>query len=63
MGHITIIIDRKPPEGSALADEQADNDVTAHVEYRPSDAASEQEIAQDMRRLYRQVRNLGTDNS
>lgn len=61
MSHITIIIDRGPPPST---DAQHDDDtIRAHVEFTPPDAMSEAEVVQHVRKLYRQVRNLGTDNS
>lgn len=62
MSHITIIISRAPPSG--VADSNSDDEqVTARVVFTPPDAMTEQEVTTHVRRLYRQVRNLGTDNS
>jgi hypothetical protein len=57
MSHITIIISRAPPHGTDVQPD--DEQVTAEITFTPPDAMSEQEVAQNVRRLYRQIRNLG----
>jgi hypothetical protein len=55
MPHIGVIINRVPP---ATSDET--DTVTASVTYYPPHDATEQEVAQMVKHLYKQVKNLGT---
>ena len=59
MSHITIIIERVAPAGPAGAEITEANGTTARVVWSPPDAISDAEIGQAVRRLYKQVRELG----
>lgn len=64
MSHITIILNRAVPFGADVTSATPEDErVTASVSFTPPDAMSEADVAQHLRRLYRQVRNLGTDNT
>lgn len=63
MSHVVIIIDRAPPPSADVDTHPAEDQIIAHVEFTPPDAMSEADVVQHVRKLYRQVRNLGTDNS
>jgi hypothetical protein len=57
MSHITIIIGRAP-SGTVPHDEEEDR-CSAQVEYRVPHDATDVEVGQAVKRLYRQVKNLG----
>lgn len=63
MSHIVIIIDRAPPTGSEAEATMETPPVSARVTWTPPHDMSDAEVAQAVKRLYRQIRNLGTDNS
>lgn len=58
MSHITIIISKRAAT-SSMTEASAERITAAEVTYVPPDSATEQEIGQEVRRLVRQVRNLG----
>lgn len=61
MSHITVIINRAPPPPSstAVTAETADP-VTAYVTYVVPHEATDSEVGQMAKKLYRQVRDLGS---
>jgi hypothetical protein len=58
MPHITVIINRAPP---ATAEEQ--DGVSAAVSYTPAHDATPEQVAQDVKRIYKQVKNLGSEGT
>lgn len=61
MSHITIIINRAAQEPSATASSTPDSGVTfASVSYVPPDGMSDADVAHEVRKLYKQVKDLGT---
>lgn len=56
MSHITIIIERALPTGSAAEEVRP---ISAHVKWSPPDDMTDAEIGQAVRRLYKQIRDLG----
>jgi hypothetical protein len=60
MSHIVIIIDRAPPPTTSEAHDSSA--VNARVSWSPPDNMSDQEVAQNVKRLYKQVKNLGAES-
>jgi hypothetical protein len=62
LSHITVIINRAPPPPSATSAAVADtpDPVTAYVSYAVPHEASDADVGQMAKKLYRQVKDLGS---
>lgn len=62
MSHITVIINRAPPPPSSTATEASApaDPVTAYVTYVVPHDASDADVGQMAKKLYKQVRDLGS---
>lgn len=60
MSHIVIIIDRVPPPTMSALEQQATDACTATVRYPVPHDATDEEVGKAIRKLYKQVRELGS---
>lgn len=62
MSHITIVINRtQPTQTSAVENAEPQSGVNyAQITYTPPDSATDAEVGQMVKKLYKQIRDLGS---